>query len=323
MHEVAEKLTCQKLKLRKDQFKLTPSATGKFSTTFFIETASDMDDYVIRIAPPDDLLQLFYEYQMMRQEPVLHRLIQKKTDIPVPPILAYDFSRSEIDRDYLIMKRMPGAPLSEIQYRFNQGQVNQVLRDLGYYVAKLHTITANKYGYIGAHHPMKAQSNWHNAFSIMWLKMLTDCLNCGIYTNDDVKRGQKLWLNYHNVFKHNCNASLCHMDLWAQNVLVNEEGNLTCLFDFDRACFGDVENEFAVAEYCGLTAGAFWEGYGSNPKITREWAIRRWFYLLYEHQKYIVISVSARRNDYARAQRYANQCRAAMEQFAKTGRPEF
>jgi len=113
------------------------------------------------------------------------------------------------------------------------------------------------------------------------------------------------------------------MDLWVQNVLVDDAGNLTSLFDFDRACFGDVENEFAVAEYCGLTGGSFWEGYGSKPNITREWAIRRWFYLLYEHQKYIVISVSARRNDFARAQRYANQCLTAMEYFHKTGRPEF
>ena len=113
------------------------------------------------------------------------------------------------------------------------------------------------------------------------------------------------------------------MDLWVENVLVDNNGHVTCLFDFDRACFGDIGNEFAVAEYCGLTSDAFWEGYGSSPQHTKEWVIRRWFYLLYEHQKYIVISMSRRRNDPPRAQRYAAQCRASMEQFLKSGIPRF
>ena len=157
----------------------------------------------------------------------------------------------------------------------------------------------------------------------MWEKMLQDCQNCGIYSDEDVNLGKKLWQEYNCVFNHDCPASLCHNDLWVQNVLVDKEGNFTGLFDFDRACFGDVENEFTIAEYCGLTGDAFWRGYGSKPAMTHEWAIRKWFYLLYEHQKYIVISVSARRNDIPRAQQYANQCRSAMVSFAKTGSPEF
>ena len=323
MIEAAETLVRHKLDLENVNLKIIPTGTGKFSTSFFVKTPENHDDLVIRIAPPDDLLQLFYEYRMMHQEPALHRLIQKKTDIPIPPILVYDFSRTIIDRDYLIMKRMPGEPLSEIQYKFSQQQLNKVLRDLGYYVAKLHTITANKFGYIGAHRPMEPQTTWHDAFAIMWDKMLEDCNKCGIYTSDDMALGKNLWKDYRDIFQHECKASLCHMDLWVQNVLVDDAGNLTCLFDFDRACFGDVENEFAVAEYCGLTGETFWEGYGSKLNISHEWAIRRWFYLLYEHQKYIVISVSTRRNDLARAQRYATQCRVAMENFYKTGRPEF
>ena len=47
------------------------------------------------------------------------------------------------------------------------------------------------------------------------------------------------------------------------------------------------------------------------------------FYLLYEHQKYIVISMSRRRNDPPRARRYAEQSLAVMENFRKTGEPTF
>jgi len=167
MIEIAETLVRHNLDLENINLKLIPTGTGKFSTSFFVKTPENNDDLVIRIAPTDDLLQLFYEYRMMRQEPALHRLVQKKTDIPVPPILVYDFSRNEIDRDYLIMKRMPGEPLSEIQHQLSQQQLDNVLRDLGRYVAKLHAITVNKFGYIGAHRPMVPQTTWHDAFAIM------------------------------------------------------------------------------------------------------------------------------------------------------------
>jgi len=323
MIQIVEQLVRQKLNLNNITLKLMPTGTGRFSTTYFIETSPGHVDLVIRIAPPDDMLLLFYEKRMMRQEPALHRLIRKKTDIPIPTIITYDFSRSHIDRDYLIMNRMGGRSLSEMWIQLNQQQINCALKELGGYIAKLHTITADKYGYIGAHHPMEPQTNWHDAFALMWEMMLDDCVTCGIYSDQEKSLGMKIWQEYHHIFDFNTPATLCHMDLWIENVLVDNEGHVTCLFDFDRACFGDIENEFAVAEYCGLTTDAFWDGYGTRPRQTKEWAIRRWFYLLYEHQKYIVISVSERRNDINRAKRYAAECIHSMENFARTGIPQF
>ena len=52
-------------------------------------------------------------------------------------------------------------------------------------------------------------------------------------------------------------------------------------------------------------------------------AVRRMFYLLYEHQKYIVISMSIRRNDPAGARRYATESLAAMDNFRRTGKAVF
>ncbi len=96
------------------------------------------------------------------------------------------------------------------------------------------------------------------------------------------------------------------------------------VIDFDRACWGDVEWDLAIAEYCGVTRSAFWSGYGREvPTHAGPAAVRRLFYLLYEHQKYIVISVSSRRNDPARARGYARESLAAMDRFRRTGRPEF
>ena len=53
--------------------RLTRIRTGKFNTSYFVDT--DRGAYVLRIAPPEDTVFLFYERNMMRQEPGIHRLV--------------------------------------------------------------------------------------------------------------------------------------------------------------------------------------------------------------------------------------------------------
>ncbi len=51
---------------------------------------------------------------MMLREPAIHALLRERTDVPVPTILVHDFGHSEIDREYLLMVRLPGAPLTDL-----------------------------------------------------------------------------------------------------------------------------------------------------------------------------------------------------------------
>jgi aminoglycoside phosphotransferase (APT) family kinase protein len=97
------------------------------------------------------------------------------------------------------------------------------------------------------------------------------------------------------------------MDVWAQNILVDDAGALTGLIDWDRALWGDPEIEFAVLDYCGISHSPFWEGYGAEREQSTDAGIRQRFYLLYELQKYIVIE-QGRRNNPRAAQRYKHQC---------------
>jgi aminoglycoside phosphotransferase (APT) family kinase protein len=86
------------------------------------------------------------------------------------------------------------------------------------------------------------------------------------------------------------------MDVWAQNILVDDASSLTGLVDWDRALWGDPEIEFAVLDYCAVSKPAFWEGYGRARDESEEARVRNIFYLLYEIQKYIVIR-EGRNND--------------------------
>jgi len=271
--------------------------TGKFNTSFFVD--ADKEQLVLRIAPPSHSVFVFYERDMMRQEPDIHRIVLSQTSVPVPRILVYDDSHEIIDRDFLIMECLPGRPLTEMHGLPNDA----VLRQVGGYLAQVHSLTEDQYGYLGAHRPMEPQSNWADAFEIMWNKMIDDIVEVRYYDAPESVMMRSLLDQYIGLFDRPVSASLLHMDIWHQNILVNKAGKVTALLDWDRALWGDPEIEFAVLDYCGISEPAFWEGYG-QPRDTSDAAkIRQVIYLLYELQKYIVIR-HGRSRDPVSAQRY-------------------
>jgi len=270
--------------------------TGKFNTSFFV--SAEGAEYVLRIAPPRDSVFLFYERDMMKQEPELHALLREKTTIPVAKIIAFDDSHEMIDRDYLIMERLPGCPLTDAI----GADATAVFRQVGAFPSQAHAITARQYGYLGAHHPMTPRDAWAEAFADMWGKLIADIEATGHYAREEGAALVDLLDQHLSLFDRPVQASLLHMDVWHQNILVNG-GCVTGLIDWDRALWGDPEIEFAVLDYCGISKPAFWEGYGRVRDDSRPARIRGLFYYLYESQKYIVIR-HGRQNDAAGARQY-------------------
>jgi len=277
-----------------------PIPTGKFNTSCFLQGAEG--ELVLRIAPPADSVFLFYERDMMRQEPGLHELLRRETEVPVPRVLAYDDSHDLVDRDFLLMERLPGQPLSETSGR----DVERTLRQVGRCLAEVHRLTADAYGYLGEHHPMTPQPTWAEAFHVMWNKLLDDIVGVGGYTTGEADTLRALLDTHLALFDRPVRACLLHMDIWGQNLLVDEHGNLTGILDWDRALWGDPEIEFAVLDYCGISEPAFWEGYGAPRDTSPPARVRQLFYYLYELQKYIVIR-RGRQHDPFGAEAYKRQ----------------
>ena len=294
--------------------------TGKHNRSFWVQGKEER--YVLRIAPPDETGFLFYERLMMRQEPSLHNLILKRTGLPVAAIVGHDFSRQQINRDYMLMRALPGTPLSEVR-GLPSSHLERALAQVGEYLRQLHDLTAqdclgvHAYGYLGEHHPMLPQPDWASAFHLMWNLLLDDVVNCGAYKPAEGDFMRRLYDQYAHHFKHPVEPRLLHMDIWSQNILVDPMGNVTAIVDFDRALWGDVEIEFAVLDYCGISEPSFWQGYGSLRDTSPPAEIRRLFYLLYEIQKYMPIEVW-RRNDPAGAARYREQCLSMAAQLNQT-----
>jgi fructosamine-3-kinase len=298
--------------------RFAPIRTGKHNASYWVD--SDQGRHVLRIAPPDDAGFLFYERRMMRQEPELHALIRARTALPVAEIVGHDWSRALLDRDYVLMAALPGTPLSELPH-LAPAQTRRVLRQVGAQLVQLHALSASEclggtgmYGYLGAHRPMEPSPNWAQAFATMWHKLLDDVTACGSYSPDEARAMRDLLARHSAHFERPVVPRLLHMDVWSQNILVDKECNVSGLVDFDRALWGDVEIEFAVLDYCGISEPAFWEGYGRQRDTSASALIRRQFYLLYEVQKYMPIHVW-RRNDPTGAARYKQHSFALAAQL--------
>ena len=170
------------------------------------------------------------------------------------------------------------------------------MRQVGAHLRQVHRLTATEhlgreaYGYLGAHRPMPPQPTWHAAFGVMWQALLDDAIASGGYTAAEARALGELYERHRVHFDRPVAPRLLPMDVWSQNILVDPDGRVTGLIDFDRALWGDPEIEFAVLDYCGISEPPFWEGYGQPRDTSASAEVRRLFYLLYEVQKYMPIA---------------------------------
>ena len=273
---------------------ITEIQTGLFNTTFKIGCPEDEPDLIVRIAPDEDTGMIYYEKDMMHREPEIHKMVREKTTLPVPKIIHADFSKNLIPNDYLIMEFIEGIPMSDVP--LTQAQQKEIYKQTGSYLKELHDSTVlNTYGYPG-NNCMAMKNSWNEAFYVMWSKLISDISSIGVYNKDENHFARKQLDKFMFAFDRRIPASLLHMDIWSQNILLDSNNKISAILDWDRALYGDPEIEFAVLEYVGFLNDAFKEGYKTFPGISSNFKIRQVFYYLYEFQKYIVIWTLRRPN---------------------------
>lgn len=287
---------------------LHPIPAGTFNTSFWVTTERG-NRYVWRIAPGSYVPVLFYEREMMRREPHVHRLVRDRTQIPVPNVVYSDLSGRLVARPSLLVTALPGRPLSDTPVE----DPDRVKEQLGVYLRQLHQIRGPRFGYLDGHEPQSAYDNWPEAFQNLWRQLLRDIASLGLYTPSEVGRHQRLLDRHLGHLNAPSQATLLHMDLWAQNILTDGRG-ITGIIDWERALWGDPEMDLVLLERACLIDESFWRGYGRRPEFTPSFFIRRAFYLLYEHQKHIFI-YAARHRDSAASRRHLTECRKQLHRM--------
>lgn len=262
---------------------------GLYNDSYSVDC--ERGQFVLRIAPADDIPKLFYEVDMMRSEPGIHKLVAEKTDVPVPRVVHYDFSRKTIDRDFLVMEYLPG----------NSGLFSE--RELGGYVRQLHGIESDMCGYPERKAPTR--KDWPDLFMEYVQMILDDCLSCGVI--EKAERDGMFEVYEENGFAvERIRPVFLHLDLWSQNILT-ANGKITGMLDFDRGLYGDPELEFAVLDTYGYSSDDFFEGYGEERPCDEKARVRQKLYIVYELIKYAFIR-TARGGSIATGRGFVERC---------------
>lgn len=146
---------------------------GMFNAIYRIACTAFARDIVLKVGVGPGVPLLTYERDIMRAEVACYRLLHERTDVPAPTVLAYDFGRTLIDADCFFMTALDGEPLSKAKSRMSPENLTQVKRRLAQYLARMHTVTNDYYGY-PTDDPSRRYVTWRDAFLGMFDRLLAD-----------------------------------------------------------------------------------------------------------------------------------------------------
>jgi len=75
---------------------------GMFNAIYLIERIKEQDQIVLKTGVVPGTTLLTYEQDVMPTEVECYRLIKEQTTVPLPLILAYDFSKKYCDSNYFL-----------------------------------------------------------------------------------------------------------------------------------------------------------------------------------------------------------------------------
>ncbi len=220
---------------------------GMFNSAYEISgTGKLTEGAVLKVGPLPETELLIYEKEIMTTEAkVLKKLFE--IGLPVPEVLASDFSKTSIPSDYFFMTKLEGVTLKQANKKKIKQSRPYLMRKLGKHNAEIHSVRGDYFGYIkdDAHYRF---NSWSGAFSCMMEDILLD----------GRKRGSKLLYDkilgvvskYKDVLDEVKEPRLVSFDMWAGNVFVKEGGeglDVSGIIDFERAFYGDPYADFTSA----------------------------------------------------------------------------
>jgi aminoglycoside phosphotransferase (APT) family kinase protein len=244
---------------------LVPMSGGLFATAFRAVLA-DGTAAVVKVAPSDTSRLLTYEHDLMRAEALVYRLASARPDLLMPRLLATDFTRLVLDDDVVVASFLQGT----IWERAGFGSVAddpraaRAERDLGRFMARLHTVTGPRFGYLVEDSPLVADT-WPEAFERIIEALLADAARWSVAL--PVERIRRALAENRAALADVATPVLVHHDLWPGNLFVDPgSGELIGVIDPERALWGDPLLEFVAADQSGdnpLPQGLL-EGYAAE-----------------------------------------------------------
>jgi len=207
--------------------------------------------FALKIAPPDEVQVLRYEYNLMTAEVAATREVKAKTKLPLPQVVAFDQTREEVTGDYFITGFVEGVPLDRIRKDLTAEAGANVDRQIGTLLRELHSIQGEAFGTYN----QPIHSTWMDAFGSLLEDLRRDQQDQAIVLPPDSFESATPHLSALSEVK---SPALLHWDLWDPNIFIDPvDFHVTGLIDFERAMWADplIEGNFMTP------SAALLEGY--------------------------------------------------------------
>jgi len=223
---------------------------GMFATTYRA-TLADGRRVVIKTAPTTVEKLLTYEHDLLRSEADVYALAADRPDLLMPRILHQDRSRTVLPSDVLVVTHVPGVPAGELG-ALDPAVATRLRRDLGAFMARLHTLHGDTFGYLNADAGLQA-ATWPAAFGLMVEALLTDAGRWGTPVPAAEVRAA---LDRHAAALAEVTVpALVHTDLWTGNLFIEPStGEIVGVIDTERSVWGDPLLELAGHDAFGRGA---------------------------------------------------------------------
>lgn len=260
---------------------------GMFNASYMISRVKEKDKIVLKAGVVPGTPLLTYEQDIMPTEVECYRLIKEHTTVPVPTILAYDFSKTQINSNYFFMTALSGTTLSGTAKKMDPGSLARIRQKQAEYLAQLHRIKGTYYGYF-TEDKSRQYATWKDAFFHMFAQILEDAKEHRVrLPYEQIARVLRENAGY---LEDITEPSLVEYDCHDGNIFVKETADgyeIEGIVDFERAFWGDAAADFPAAFIMTddlRKEKAFLDGYlkaSGRPEYTEADAKRYQLYRLY------------------------------------------
>jgi aminoglycoside phosphotransferase (APT) family kinase protein len=192
--------------------------------------------YSVRLSRREVIVRLNADGQSMRGSPA-HIALFHSLGIPVPELLAADYSKSLVPFAYQIQSRLDGVDLGQVIEQLSEDQLKAIAREIAAIVRKLEPLPTNgRFGWTGG---------GEEAAFATWLDLLQD-MRAQIAQRDEITRvvGERrlqaidALLKTHRSYLSRVPSRFYFDDMSSKNVMV-ADGRFVGLVDLDTVAYGD------------------------------------------------------------------------------------
>lgn len=204
---------------------------------------SDTDTTVLRI--PKKSAPLFSgKHQLLREYWAIKAW--KKLHIPMPKILVLDYSKKIALFDFVIETFIPGNHADIL--KSNREESKPIMRRLGYYLKKMHTVRTKKYGLLRAY-KVGEKNTWRDAVLPEIQRICAKMSKKKMLPVSKIQKIKNYFDKNSDVLQFNT-PRLIHNDIYEENIILRN-GKISGIIDFGDVYSGDPIFDVARA-YQGL-----------------------------------------------------------------------